>query len=212
MASIRCPYCGSPAKVRGNRWECGWCGDFGTLSTRHITLTFTVEDLPEDPPPPTFTLEQLEDMVRRWDFEQNEWACRDLLLAAFPDAVSRWTPEEQQDMIPMDILLGVAQHDPDTAIQMVRLLLNTAEEHLKEKEVASQLLGWDLSDLLGSDEMRPLLLEELKWDDRLAGQLFQSAYVGDPQERILEACDQAGETELKARLQELLDNNVYVEK
>ena len=29
--TIRCPNCGSSAKVVGDHWECGWCGDFGTL-------------------------------------------------------------------------------------------------------------------------------------------------------------------------------------
>lgn len=29
--TIRCPNCGSPATVRGNSWECGWCGDFGNF-------------------------------------------------------------------------------------------------------------------------------------------------------------------------------------
>ena len=31
MSVIRCPWCGSPVKVLGNRWECGWCGDCGNL-------------------------------------------------------------------------------------------------------------------------------------------------------------------------------------
>lgn len=26
-----CPNCGSAAKVRGNRWECSFCGKSGTL-------------------------------------------------------------------------------------------------------------------------------------------------------------------------------------
>ena len=29
--TIRCPNCGSPAKINGNQWECGWCGDYGNL-------------------------------------------------------------------------------------------------------------------------------------------------------------------------------------
>ena len=29
--AIRCPNCGSPAKVTGTHWECTWCGDYGTL-------------------------------------------------------------------------------------------------------------------------------------------------------------------------------------
>ena len=35
MVTIRCPNCGSPVMVRGNRWECGYCGDFGALSSLH---------------------------------------------------------------------------------------------------------------------------------------------------------------------------------
>lgn len=29
--TMRCPYCGSPATIKGNRWECGYCGDSGFL-------------------------------------------------------------------------------------------------------------------------------------------------------------------------------------
>ena len=29
---MRCPWCGSgPVMIRGDRWECGWCGDSGKL-------------------------------------------------------------------------------------------------------------------------------------------------------------------------------------
>lgn len=28
--TIRCPSCGSPANVRGNCWECPYCGDSGS--------------------------------------------------------------------------------------------------------------------------------------------------------------------------------------
>lgn len=31
----RCPHCGSPISVKGDRWECGWCGDHGDLSSLH---------------------------------------------------------------------------------------------------------------------------------------------------------------------------------
>ena len=30
-ATFRCPNCGSPAKINGKQWECGWCGDYGRL-------------------------------------------------------------------------------------------------------------------------------------------------------------------------------------
>ena len=230
MATIRCPHCGSPVMVRGNRWECGWCGDFGSISSLHpsekaklmqaaapsvqVTITVTgAEDGPdEENSPRSFSRAELEDMVHRWDFDENEWACRDLLLAAFPDAVRRWSPEEQQDMLTMDVLLGVSEYDPHTAIRMMQLLLDTAEEQLTKKGVAEQLFSWDLHDLLIKDDMQPLLLEELKWDDHFASQLFQSAYVGDPQESLLEACDRFGESELKEHLQTLLSENPYCEE
>lgn len=47
---MRCPWCGSPVMIRGSSWECGWCGDFGSLqrtpakksqNTAQITLTLS---------------------------------------------------------------------------------------------------------------------------------------------------------------------------
>ena len=201
MATIRCPHCGSPVKIRRSRWECGYCGDFGNISSLHpsekaklmqavtptVQVTVTVTDTSEEETPRRFSQAELEDMVRRWDFSENEWACRDLLIATFPEAAS----------------------DPQTALEMAKLLLNTAEEHLQNEEAANQLLGWDLYDLLSSDDMLPLLVEELKWDDRLARQLFQSAYVDRPQEAILNACGRLGEKELQRKLLELLDCNPF---
>ena len=172
MPTIRCPHCGSPVMIRGSRWECGWCGDFGSISSLHpsekaklmqaaapsvqVTITVTgAEDGPdEENSPRSFSRAELEDMVHRWDFDENEWACRDLLLAAFPDAVRRWSPEEQQDMLTVDVLLGVSEYDPHTAIRMMQLLLDTAEEQLTKKGVAEQLFSWDLRDLLIKDDRR----------------------------------------------------------
>ena len=210
MVTIRCPHCGSPVRIQGSRWECGWCGDFGGISSLHpsekaklmqatastVQVTVTVTDTSEEEIPRRFSRAELEDMVRRWDFSENEWACRDLLIAAFPEAVSSWSEEELAEMDTMDLLVETGQREPETALEMVKLLLNTAEEHLQDKEIASQLLNWDMYDLLVSDDMLPLLVEELKWDDRLARQLFQSAYVDRPQEAILNACGRLGEKEL----------------
>lgn len=57
---MKCPWCGSPVMVRGKRWECGYCGDSGILSSpqqeteqpREVTLTFSLSfeqkiDFPE---------------------------------------------------------------------------------------------------------------------------------------------------------------------
>ena len=35
MPNIRCPHCGSPVMIRGSRWECGYCCDFGSISSLH---------------------------------------------------------------------------------------------------------------------------------------------------------------------------------
>lgn len=105
MATIHCPHCGSPVMVLGNHWECVWCGDFGSTSSLfpfeqaklvpeesppQITLSFTVSVEDSTPPPRNFTRTELVDMV----FSENEFACRDLLIADFPDAVQRWATEE----------------------------------------------------------------------------------------------------------------------
>ena len=113
MATIHCPHCGSPVMVRGNRWECGYCGDFGEISSLQpsekaklvhaaapsVRLSITVMDTSdEEEPPRSFSRAELEDMVRRWDFSENERACRDLLIAAFPEVTSRWTAEDLEVM------------------------------------------------------------------------------------------------------------------
>lgn len=237
MASIRCPHCGAPVMLRGCRWECGYCGDFGSISSLQpsekaklaqarassvrITVTVTATSQEEEAPfSPACTAPEaaevscfsravLEDMVRRWDLEQNEWACRDLLIAAFPQATGRWSAEELAEMDTMDLLVETGRQDPETALRMVELLLSTAEGHLQEPEAANQLLGWDMSDLLVSEEMLPLLVRELRKNGRLARQLFQSAYVGRPQEELLNACGRMGEWELQQRLLELLARNPF---
>ena len=174
-----------------------------------VQATVTVTDISEEETPRRFSRAELEDMVRRWDFDENEWACRDLLIVAFPQAASRWSQEELAEMHTMDLLVEIGRCDPKTALEMAKLLLNTAKEYLQNEEAANQLLGWDLYDLLVSDDMLPLLVEELKQDDRLARQLFQSAYVDRPQEAILSACGRLGEKELRRKLLELLDCNPF---
>ena len=228
MATIRCPYCGSPVMVRGSCWECGYCGDFGSISSLHpsekaklmqaaassIQITFTVKDTTEEPeeeaPPRCFSRTELEDMVRRWDFSENERACRDLLIAAFPEATIHWTAEDLEVMDDTkSLLLEVSDQDPNIAIDMVALLLNTAGEKLKYPAVAQQLLGRDIEDPLLDFFVQEPLLQRLKTDNRLAKQLFQSAYTGTLQKELLEACDSFEEPALKEYLHSLLVQNPY---
>ena len=42
---MRCPWCGSPVMIRGNSWECGYCGDCGKLNltkSEEITLSLSL--------------------------------------------------------------------------------------------------------------------------------------------------------------------------
>ena len=224
--AIRCPHCGSPVMIRGNRWECGWCGDFGAISSLHpsekaklmqaatpsVQFTVTVTDTSDDEEETThsFSRGELEDMVRQWDFSENEWACRDLLIAAFPEVTSHWTTEDLEVMDDTrSLLLEVSDQDPNIAIDMVTLLLNTVGEKLKYPAVAQKLLGQDIEETLLDFFVQEPLLQRLKSDDCLAKYLFQSAYTGGLQEELLEACDWFGEPTLKKHLQILLEQNPF---
>ena len=213
-----------PREDPGNSWECGWCRDYGPISSLRpseraklaqamapsIRFTVTVMDTSQDEESPSsFSRAELEDMVRRWDFSKNEWICRDLLIAAFPEAVSRWTEEELENMETPDLLSKTGEKDQKAAISMMRLLLDTVGEKLRDPEVAQQLLGGDMEDLLRDQFVQSQLMQMLKSDDGLAKQLFQSAYVGRAQEALLEACDWFGEPELKEKLLGLLKENPY---
>ena len=225
--TICCPNCGSPVSLRGDRWECGYCGDFGGISSLHpsekakllrastpsIQVTLTVAGTSAEPeenaPPRSFSRTELEDMVRRWDFSENEQACRDLLIAAFPDAVRFWNAEEMSEMDTMELLGKVGAKNPETGIQMMKFLLDTAENHLQEPEAAQQLLGNDLYELCHDQAVQPQLLAQLKADEHLAQQLFRSAYVSDINGELLDACDWFEERSLKEYLLSLLTQNAY---
>lgn len=224
--AIRCPHCGSPVMIRDNRWECGYCGDFGSISSLHpsekaklmraatpiVQVTITMTDTSDEEAPRNFSRSELEDMVRQWDFGENEWACRDLLIVAFPEVVCFWTAEELSNMDTLELLGKVGERKPEVGIQMMKFLLDTAERHLQEPEAAEQLLGNDLYELCRNQVVQPKLLVQLKADEHLARQLFQSAYAGDLQDELLEACDWFGESSLKEHLQFLLRQNPYFKK
>lgn len=112
---IRCLHCGSPVIIRGRLWECGYCGDFGSISSPHpsgkaklmqaATPSFQVTTIVADPSdvstgsdeensPHSFSRTGLKDIVCRWGFSENEWAYRDLLVAAFLAVVHFWSVEK----------------------------------------------------------------------------------------------------------------------
>ena len=218
--AICCPHCGSPVRVRGNRWECGWCGDFGALSslpaserakldgTDRITVTITVTE-PDDEAPKEFTQAELEAMVRRWDFTENKDAIRDLLLATFPEAAAY----DEADSLGAEELLGaIYEKNPDLAVEMWRKVLDVAQEHLQDLERAEYLLCDLTGDVWYGSISLWFILKAMKQDEAFAHKVFDSAYVGHPQEELLKACDASGETELKAKLTALLNINPHFER
>lgn len=96
-----------------------------------------------------------------------------------------------------DLLTEVGEQDPEAAIDMMKLLLDTVGDRLQDREVAEQLLVWDMDGLLRNPAVQEPLLQRLKQDDILAQQIFQSAYLDTGQQMLYEACDFYGEAELE---------------
>lgn len=202
MEQIRCPYCGSPVMVRGSRWECGYCGDCGQISSLRpaerakwlaaqpdlqLSVRFVIEEAPSEP----------------------EESRLEPLLRAFPEEASRWTEEELAQMDLADLIVETAEQDPQAGVRMVRFLLDQAGAGLQDPQTAQQLLGEDLYDACLHPQLQGALLGAMEADDGLARQLFSSAYAGLPQQDLISACDWFGRVALKERLQGYLAGNSY---
>ena len=181
-----------------------------TAAAPSIRLSITVTDASgEEDSPRSFSRAELKDMVRRWDFSEDEWACRDLLIAAFPEAVRRWTAEELEDIDIQDFLSEAGEKDPEAAIDMMKLLLDTVGDKLQEREVAYQFWAGTWTASLRDQFVHGPLLQRLKTDDHLARQIFQCACWDTGQKMLYEACDWFGEPELKEKLRGLAEENPY---
>ena len=108
-----------------------------------------------------------------------------------------------------DLLSETGEKDPEAAIDMMKLLLDTVGDKLQDREVAYQFLGWDMDGLLRDQFVQGPLLQRLKTDDRLARQIFQCACWDTGQKMLYEACNWFGEPELKKKLQSLAEENPY---
>lgn len=213
---MRCPWCGaSPVMIRGNTWECGFCGDTGTLRADQIpqvtiTLTVNQDEAQSEAEERHAVLEPdlraSRTAVKNWDFSDQEWACRDLLVASYPQIKKEWTFEQLKDAGVYEILQKVCDTDPKSAIEMWRLLLDTAESQLSNEDVAALLVGEYAEWIRYMKDFTPLL-DELEWDSHFAAQVFQSAHVGWEHLEVLTHCVEAGREELYTSLRALLDKN-----
>ena len=142
-----------------------------------------------------------------------ENAPRDLLIAAYPEVFQTWDKETLENTWEAEILQRIYPADPDLAIAMWRLLLDTAQEPLQKNPEAAEYLLFDaIYGVLwpGSpsrkDHLLPLL-NQLEQSEPFARQVFQSAYAGKPQARLLEACDTLQKDALKKHCLALLAEN-----
>ena len=117
MSTIRCPNCGSPATVTGSRWECGWCGNFGSLRIvpTKITLQLKVASVTIDGP------DQAES-------SREDSAEMDRLVKEFPEAFCDWPEEKRTDAYIEDLLQDTYPDQPELAIRMWRMVLDDAGE------------------------------------------------------------------------------------
>ena len=164
--AICCPHCGSPVMIRGSRWECGWCGDFGALSSLHpseraklddtirMTVTVTVTE-PEEGSPKKFTPEELETTIRAIvTFRATAAVCyesgsaRKLLYAAWrhgiriPEqcSIAAFNDEEMLDYtIPPLARIRIPAAEMGT--ETVRQLMNRISEKVEPKGSSLRYCG-----------------------------------------------------------------------
>ena len=177
MSTFRCPNCGSPATVTGIQWQCGWCGNYGSLkrSPAKITLRLKV----------TFDGPDQEVSSREYSAEM------DRLVKVFPEAFCDWPEEKRTDAYIEDLLQDIYPNQPELAIRMWRMVLDDAGEELQASGTAEFLLDEYMESVWkeGLDFPASLepILDEL-YDPHFEYQVFQSAYIGEPHEAILFAC------------------------
>ncbi len=111
----------------------------------------------------------------------------------------------------MDVICETGEDDPQTAVQMMRLLLDLVGDRLQEPQWAQEILGGSLYDACMERSIQGVLLREMDGDDRLARQIFLSAYWDYPQKDLIEACDWYGKAALKERLLGYQRQNPYCE-
>ncbi len=71
---------------------------------------------------------------------------RDLLIAAYPEVFQTWDKETLENTWEAEILQRIYPTDPDLAIAMWRLLLDTAQEPLQKNPEAAEYLLFDVID------------------------------------------------------------------
>ena len=149
-----------------------------------------------------------EDAVRRWDFSRHKRARAELLIAAFPQQARRMRPGEVLEKDAGSLIQAAGAEDPETAVRMMELLLDTARDHLSDPAAAEELMGDVIIPCL-DPALQGAVTEELRRNDRFARQLFQSAYADGLTEEVLNNCGRLGGEELHRHLTQLVLRSPY---
>ena len=177
MSTFRCPNCGSPATVTGIQWQCGWCGNFGSVKSAPAKITLRLKVTFDGPDQEVSSREDSAEMDR--------------LLKEFPEAFCDWPEEKRTDGYIEDLLQDTYPNQPELAIRMWKMILDDAGEELQASGTAEFLLDEYMESVwkegLDFPESLEPILDEL-YDPRFEHQVFQSAYIGEPHEAILFAC------------------------
>ncbi len=146
-------------------------------------------------------------LLAQGEFPDNEDICREILVTEFPEEAAGYTLEALDDHGWDDILDDVFERDASKGIRMWRTLLDIASPCLSsDSETAQQLLqDWSVLDppTLSTAEAFLTALE----DERFAGQVFQSANVGNLQQDLLTVCRNFNRIELGQHCLELVLKN-----
>ena len=119
---MRCPTCGETVMIHGGYWECGWCGDCGTLRRCQQPIPEKIEEeLPELTP---------ESLAATADPDTA------LLLRKFSVYLSAWDMDELSAMGASEIIERAYGENQEMGIAMWGTLLRTAGSRLKSPREA----------------------------------------------------------------------------
>lgn len=214
---MRCPTCGDPVQIRGSRWECGWCGDFGNLSRSAVTtpapkeltfqLTFSVpcdDEDEENAPPSRMSADEARKRLAKGQFSSSEDICLLILADEYPEELSQ---DDLDDVSWHHVLDSLMAEDTEKGVQMWRTLLDAATPRLRSDSRLGEELLYDWSALNNpSDSVAEAFIAALE-DEAFVKQVFGSAYVGTLPLTLLHLCGDFGHPETARRcLQTALRN------
>lgn len=204
---MRCPWCGSPVMVRGNWWECGYCGDSGAMpqpaAEQEVTLSVSLVcrvDLTE-------TWNDLNTALQRLAPEHAA-ALKSLLgktlLYEISDGVQQGNPPHNtQKMHELEAFLRdtsdlCPEKTADTLMQEIKLGMVYASE----AELSTQICGTFWSTLISVLQPRQFYTGEAEGlSDLLYGLSSAYAYF----------CDNSGnEWEITQERQDTLEDAFYL--